>query len=98
MRFEQQKPEPAKLMYTIDSSDFKELKLNRDDILEEAALALDNDPSFPDSRGEKADHLRAKRAIRDALKKHGARDYFSDGLEKQIDSDAYEVLDLFKNK
>jgi hypothetical protein len=93
MKFEQ--PPEQKMSYTVQGEDLKNVELNRDDVLEEAALVLDNDPDFPDTRGEKADHLRAKRAIRDAIKKHGTLD---DKFEKQIDSDAYEVLDLFKKK
>jgi len=72
-----------------------DLKLDRDDILEEAALSLENDPKFPDPRGEKANHLRAKQAIRETLRKNGAKDDSLEDLEKQISNDAYEVLNLF---
>lgn len=94
MKFEQQsqpRESQPKAKYIIGS-----MELDRDDILEKAALTLEGNPKFPDSRGEKANHLKAKQAIRDALRKAGAKDYSLEDLERQIDTDAYEVLDLFK--
>lgn len=73
-----------------------DVKLQRDDILEAAALRLENDSQFPDARGEQANLLRAKRAIREALRTQGMNDYSVDRLESQISNDAYEVLDLLK--
>ena len=71
-------------------------ELDRDDILQEAALILESNPRFPDSRNEKANHLRAKIALREALRKHGMENYFIEKLDGQISRDAYEILDLFK--
>ncbi|MDD5731645.1 MAG: hypothetical protein PHU42_02025 [Patescibacteria group bacterium] len=90
--------EKMKNYYIVKDDKFREIKLSRDDVLQEAAMILHNDHQFPDSRGKEYDYLRAKRAIRDALKEHGAATYFGGNLEAQISSDAYIVLDLFKNK
>ena len=82
--------------YCVEGNNFKLIELNRDDVLEEAALILEGDPNFPGTRSERANQLIAKRAIRTALKNQGSKDYFSDETETKIDKDAYEVLGLFK--
>ena len=99
MKFEQQPMgEVARNEYEISSRpDFKIIKIPRDDVMQEAALLLEEDPKFPDPRGETVNHVRAKMAIREVLKNHGA-DYFNEELEKQIGRDAYGVLDLFRNR
>ncbi|MEK7511708.1 MAG: hypothetical protein AAB575_01710 [Patescibacteria group bacterium] len=84
--------------YVVKDKDFKELKFDRDDILQEAALILEADPKFPDSRGEMVNLVRAKQAIREALKKRGARDYFDEEQGRQIGDDAHEVLSLFNDQ
>jgi hypothetical protein len=96
MKLEQTPPQEIKKVYTVKDKDFKELIFNRDDVLEAAALILEKDPKFPDSRGEMVNQVRAKRAIREFLINRGARDYFNEEQEKQIGEDAREVLDLFK--
>jgi len=97
MRSEQQprfQEDEQKTTYAVDGPDRKKKEIDRDDIIQEAALILEKDPEFPDARGERADLLRAKRAIREALKSRG--NYFSHELESQIGGDAGAVLDLFK--
>ncbi len=69
-----------------------EAEVSRDDILERAALILSDNPKYPDDRGEQANILWARKAIREALKEKGVT-YFHN-LEKQISEDAPEVLGL----
>ena len=85
-----------KINYFRQDEDFRRVELDREDVLVQAAKLLEEDVEFPDSRGERADHLRAKRAIRRVLDGHGPQNQSSRELDQQIDRDAYEVLDLFK--
>lgn len=96
MKFEQQKPEAKQSAeYNFKGENSEIIKLNRDDILEEAALVLQNYPDFPDAR-ENVNIVRAKGVLIKVLKKHGVKDFdFDLKLEKQLQDDAYEILDLF---
>ena len=93
MKFEQPpKPQETeqKPKYIIEGRE-----LDRDDILQEAALILESNPRFPNLNNKQADHLRARQALREVLKKHGAQNDVIEKLEEQIRTEADAILDLF---
>ena len=93
MKFEQ-RPTPQETtpqpQYIINGK-----KISRDDILQEAALILESNPRFPNLNNKQADHLRARQALREVLKKHGAQNDVIEKLEEQIRTEADAILDLF---
>jgi len=94
MSIEQPKIESKK--YIVDGAGLEKIEISRDDVLEEAAIILSQTPGFPDQRGEPVNHLKAKQAIREVLKNHGSLGFSVSQLERQMDIDAYEVLELLK--
>ncbi len=93
----QPRPETIqKTMYTLEDTNGKELKVNRDDVLQAAAIALEDDPTFHKDDSQMLNKLKACRAIKNELARRGMNTYVDDALSSTLTADALELLELFK--
>ncbi|MFH0873794.1 MAG: hypothetical protein V1846_03055 [Candidatus Komeilibacteria bacterium] len=98
MRFDELPLKTEGRNYVFTGADFQEISIDRDVVLQEAALALEADPKFSIAAAQLINQLKAKAAIRQALKQHGATSYFTEEQERQIGADANAVLELFSKE
>ena len=81
-------PEKLKIQELYDGTE-----ISRDDVIEAAGVALENDPRFPMPTGNL---IKAKVTIRKIIEERGLSREFIEGLENQVTEDAQRLLELFK--
>ncbi len=76
---------------------YKDTEINREDIIAETAIILENTKKFPDpTRADIVGITKAKVEIRKVLRNKGLSEWNIECLEPEIRQDAQKLLTLFK--